>query len=140
MTRVSLSVAAVFTLIAAVTTFQVVRTSHERGVQGEIVRLDGLLAGVDPIPKMEAEIARIQSDYPKIWADGRVAAFADKLETLKETWCTRTNEIAAALAKVESLHEQDGRKRRRALHGRTLKRSGRRSVRRTGSQRRVSPF
>lgn len=106
MTRVSLSVAAVFTLIAAVTTFQVVRTSHERGVQGEIVRLDGLLAGVDPIPKMEAEIARIQSDYPKIWADGRVAAFADKLEILKETWCTRTNEIAAALAKVESLHEQ----------------------------------
>lgn len=106
MTRVSLSVAAVFTLIAAVTTVQVVRTSHERGVQGEIVRLEGLLAGEDPIPKTEAEIARIQSDYPKIWADGRVATFADKLEALKASWCTRTNEIAAALAKAESLHEQ----------------------------------
>ena len=104
--RVVSVIAAALVLIFACAATYVVRTAHERGCQAELMRMESLLTGVDPVEKLAAEIARVQADYPKIWADARISVYADRLAALKESWTIRTNEIAEALGRLEALRAE----------------------------------
>lgn len=71
--------------------------------RGEAEKLEALAKEADPIERLRTELARLERDEPKVFADGRVGVFTGRLSTLVAENAARTNELVSILTDLEAL-------------------------------------
>lgn len=70
------------------------------------------------IDRLSAELARLKSDEPEVYADGRVGIYAGKLDKLVADNAARTNEIVSILGELERLMEGEWKDATMSVTGR----------------------